>query len=115
MASSKTAASKSSKPRATPPKASASSSSRSASTSKPQARSQDSAKLEFSSAGVQTPVPDDLAALDKEQQELQKPGQVSKASAAHIDADPGYDKDQVAHMEEYYGLSGNHEKPGTDE
>lgn len=94
---------------------SASSSSRSSQTSKPQARSQDSAKLGFSSEGVQTPVPDDLAALDKERAELQKPGQVSKAAAEHIDADPGYDKDQVAHLEEYYGISGNHEKPGTDE
>lgn len=72
---------------------------------KPQARSQDSAKLGFSATGIETPVPADLAALDKERAELQKPGQVSKKAAEHIDADPGYDKDQIAHMEEYYGVS----------
>jgi hypothetical protein len=31
-------------------------------------------------------------------------GRVSKADAEQIDGDPGYDKDQLLHMREYWGL-----------
>lgn len=44
-----------------------------------------------------------LEQLQQEQDELHKPGRVSKADAEHIDSDPGYNRDQLAHMREYYG------------
>lgn len=75
------------------------------SSAKTQVKSQDSAKLEFTAAGVETPMPDDLAALEAQRADLHKPGQVSKADAEQIDNDPGYNKDQLAHMREYWGLT----------
>jgi hypothetical protein len=35
---------------------------------------------------------------------LSQPGRASRADAEFIDNDPGYSKDQLAHMREYYGL-----------
>jgi hypothetical protein len=72
---------------------------------KTQPRNQDSVKLEFTAAGVQTPVPEDLAALESEREELHKPGRASKTDAEQIDNSPGYNKDQLAHMREYWGLT----------
>lgn len=46
----------------------------------------------------------DHEALEAERADLQKPGRVSKSDAEQIDNDPGYDKDQLAHMREYWGL-----------
>ena len=84
-----------SKPRATPPKPS----------SKTQARKEDSPNLEVRAEA--TPLPVDKAHEEAERQraELQQPGQVRKDSKAaeQIDNDPGYDKDQLAHMREYWG------------
>lgn len=42
--------------------------------------------------------------LQQEQDKLQQEARVSKADADFIDPEPGYDKDQVEHMREYYGL-----------
>lgn len=78
---------------------------RKGSSTKTPARSQDSAKLDFTAAGVQTPVPEDLAALEAERDELHKQARVSKTDAEFIDSSPGYNKDQLAHMREYYGLT----------
>jgi len=66
------------KPRATPPK--------------PEATQRES--------DLQNPF--DHQALESEREELQQPGQVSKADADQIYNDPGYDKDQLAHMREYW-------------
>jgi hypothetical protein len=71
---------------------------------KSQPRSQDSAKLDPSAEGVPQPIPESLVQLQQEQDELGKPGRVSKAHAEFIDNDPGYSKDQLDHMREYYGL-----------
>jgi hypothetical protein len=73
-------------------------------TSKTQARSQDSAKSDFVAEAVTFPSDPDLEALEAERDELQRPGRASKADAEQIDNDPGYDKDQLAHMREYWGL-----------
>lgn len=53
-----------------------------------------------------TPPPSDPSAdrLQAQQDKLSAPGQVSKADAEQIDNDPGYTKDQVHHMQEYWGL-----------
>lgn len=50
------------------------------------------------------PLPQDPSAvrLQEEQDELQQPGRVSKAVADQVDNDPGYSKDQLAHMKEYW-------------
>lgn len=55
----------------------------------------------------------DQSALDHQEQqdELQQPGRVSKAVADQVDNDPGYSKDQLAHMEEYW----SHDGPVTPE
>lgn len=71
---------------------------------KSQAKSQDSAKLDPSAEGVHLPMPESLDQLQAEQDELGKPGRASKADAEFIDNEPGYSKDQLAHMREYYGL-----------
>jgi hypothetical protein len=75
-------------------------------TSKTQARTQDSSKLEFSAEATTHPSETDenLRAAEKQRAALQQPGRVSKADAQQIDNDPGYDKDQLAHMREYWGL-----------
>lgn len=72
---------------------------------KPQPRSQDSAKLGPTAEGTPLPVDQSADQLQQEQDELQQQAKVSRADAEFIDPDPGYDKDQVAHMSEYYGLS----------
>lgn len=79
--------------------------------SKTQARSQDSAKMDFTAAGVQMPVSDDLAALESERDDLQQPGQVSGKVAKQIENDPGYDVDQLVHMAEYWGEE-DRDEPG---
>lgn len=50
------------------------------------------------------PLPSDQSAvhLQEEQDGLQQPGRVAKAVADQIDNDPGYSKDQLAHMAEYW-------------
>jgi hypothetical protein len=42
--------------------------------------------------------------LQAELDDLQAPGRVSKTDAEQIDNSPGYSKDQLLHMREYYGL-----------
>lgn len=42
--------------------------------------------------------------LQAELDDLTAPGRVSKTDAEQIDNDPGYSKDQLLHMREYYGL-----------
>lgn len=98
---SKTAAKQRTRPtrRAAPAKKTASTSE-----SKTQARSQDSAKSEFRAEGIETPVPEDLAALESEREDLHKQGRVSKADTEQIDNSPGYNRDQLSHMREYWGL-----------
>lgn len=49
--------------------------------------------------------PEEAQALQDELAELGKPGQVSKSDADFIDKEPGYSKDQLAHMREYYGIA----------
>lgn len=71
---------------------------------KSQPRSQDSAKLDPSAEGVHQPIPESLDRLQAELDDLSKPGRVSKAHAEFIDNAPGYSKDQLDHMREYYGL-----------
>ena len=81
--------------------------------SKPQARSQDSAKLGFTAEASTFPTDPDLEALEAERDELQQPGVVSdKAAAKQIDNDPGYDVDQLTHMVEYWG-DGDRAEPGA--
>lgn len=54
--------------------------------------------------GIATePTPESLA-LQRELDDLGKPGRVSKADGEFIDNAPGYSKNQLAHMREYYGL-----------
>lgn len=48
--------------------------------------------------------PTDPSLLNKELDDLSKPGRVSKGEGDFIDGDPGYSKDQLLHMREYYGL-----------
>lgn len=59
------------------------------------------------SAGV--PLPSDPSALrlQEEQDDLQQPGKVAKVVADQIDNDPGYSKDQLAHMSEYWSHDGD--------
>jgi hypothetical protein len=73
---------------------------------KSQARVQDSAKLSFQAEAVLDPSQQDEThlAAERNRAELQRPGRASKADAAQIDNDPGYDRDQLAHMREYWGL-----------
>jgi hypothetical protein len=71
---------------------------------KTQARTQDSAKLEFSAEAVTFPTDEANESLERERAELHKPGRASKADAEQIDNDPGYNRDQLAHMREYWGL-----------
>lgn len=40
----------------------------------------------------------------EELEELSKPGRVNKAHVEFIDKEPGYSRDQLQHMREYYGL-----------
>lgn len=54
------------------------------------------------SAGVPLPIDPSAALLQEEQDDLQQPGKVAKAVADQIDNDPGYSKDQLAHMNEYW-------------
>lgn len=49
--------------------------------------------------------------LQEEQDELQQPGRVAKGLGEQIDNDPGYSKDQLAHMKEYWG-EGERDEPG---
>lgn len=71
---------------------------------KSQARTQDSSKLEFTAEATTFPSDPDLDKLEQERAELHKQARVGKADADFIDSDPGYNKDQVAHMREYWGL-----------
>jgi hypothetical protein len=71
---------------------------------KTQPRSQDSAKLEFTAEGQPLPTDESAVRLQEEQDKLHARGRVSKADAEQIDGDPGYDKDQLLHMREYWGL-----------
>lgn len=73
--------------------------------SKTQARSQDSAKLDFTAEASTFPSDPDLDKLEAERAELQSPGAVSKTAAKQIDNDPGYDVDQLEHMVEYWGIA----------
>ncbi len=58
------------------------------------------------SGGGHSPEPTpEAAALQAELDDLGKPGRVGKADAEFIDNAPGYSKDQLAHMREYYGIS----------
>lgn len=54
------------------------------------------------SAGVPLPPDPSAVLLQEEQDELQQPGRVSKHVADQIDNDPGYSKDQLNHMSEYW-------------
>lgn len=56
--------------------------------------------------GEATPRPTDPSAdrLQAELDKLSAPGRASKSDAEQIDNDPGYSKDQLAHMREYWGL-----------
>jgi hypothetical protein len=73
-------------------------------TPKTQARSQDSMKLGFSAEPTPPPSDPSAARLQSEQDELQQPGRASKTDAEQIDNEPGYNKDQLDHMREYWGL-----------
>lgn len=68
---------------------------------KPQVRKQDSG---VTAEAVTFPTDESNESLERERAELHKPGRVSKADAEQIDNDPGYNKDQLAHMREYWGL-----------
>lgn len=70
---------------------------------KTQARSQDSAKLDFTAEAMTFPTDEANEALEAERDELQQPGLVSGPVAKQIDNDPGYDIDQLGHMVEYWG------------
>lgn len=72
--------------------------------SKTQARSQDSAKLDFTAEASTFPSDPALEELEAEREELQSPGVVSRDPSKQIDNDPGYDVDQLTHMAEYWGL-----------
>lgn len=62
-----------------------------------------SKKSEHPSAqGIPLPVDPSAARLQEEQDELQQPGRVAKGLGNQIDNDPGYSKDQLAHMAEYW-------------
>lgn len=73
---------------------------------KSQAKDQDSSKLGFTAQASTHPAETNeaLQEAEKQRDELQQPGRVSKADAAQINNEPGYDKDQLAHMREYWGL-----------
>ena len=73
-------------------------------------RTQDSSKLDFQAEAVHDPSQLDPTHLEAEKAraELQQPGRASKADAEQIDNSPGYDKDQLAHMREYWG-TGSHD------
>jgi hypothetical protein len=70
---------------------------------KTQARSQDS-PTEVRAEAVTFPTDEANESLERERAELHKPGRASKADAEQIDNDPGYNRDQLAHMREYWGL-----------
>jgi hypothetical protein len=70
---------------------------------KTQARKQDSPP-EVRAEAVAFPTDEANESLERERAELHKPGRASKADAEQIDNDPGYNKDQLAHMREYWGL-----------
>lgn len=75
-----------------------------ATATKPQARKEDSPLLEVRAEATPLPVDESNAALEKQRAELHKPGRVGKADAKQIDNDPGYSRDQLAHMREYFGI-----------
>jgi hypothetical protein len=61
------------------------------------------------------PTDESAAQFQQEQDELQQPGEAREADASHIDNDPGYSEDQLAHMREYYGLTeDDHEEETGD-
>ena len=92
-------------PKATPSKGQqAQSQTRKDSPPKTQAKTQDSSKLDFTAEATPLPVDEEHKALEDQRAELHKPGRVSKADAEFIDNDPGYNKDQIAHMREYWGI-----------
>jgi hypothetical protein len=71
---------------------------------KSQARKQDSPLMEVTAEAVEFPTDEANESLERERAELHKPGRVSKAAAEQIDNSPGYNKDQLAHMHEYWGI-----------
>lgn len=71
---------------------------------KTQARSQDSPS-EVQAEAVTFPTDPALDKLEAQRAELHKPGRASKTDAEQIDNEPGYSRDQLAHMREYWGLS----------
>jgi hypothetical protein len=71
---------------------------------KSQARKQDSPLMEVRAEAVTFPTDEANESLERERAELHKPGRASKADAEQIDNDPGYNRDQLAHMREYWGL-----------
>lgn len=72
--------------------------------SKSQAKNQDSQKMGFTAEATATPTDPMLEELEAERAELHKPGRASKADAEFIDNSPGYNRDQLAHMREYWGI-----------
>lgn len=56
--------------------------------------------------GIPLPLDPSAVHLQEEQDELQQPGRVARATADQVDNDPGYSKDQLAHMNEYWSHDG---------
>ena len=68
--------------------------------------------------GIPYPTDPSAVRLQEEQDELQQPGRVARGLADQIDNDPGYSKDQLAHMREYWSHGdavGEDETPDDDE
>jgi hypothetical protein len=60
--------------------------------------------MEVRAEAVTFPTDESNESLEQERAELHKPGRVSKTDAEQIDNEPGYNRDQLAHMREYWGL-----------
>jgi hypothetical protein len=71
---------------------------------KSQASKQDSPLMEVRAEAVTFPTDESNEALEQERAELHKPGRVSKSDTEFIDNEPGYNRDQLAHMREYWGI-----------
>lgn len=80
---------------------------------KSQAKSQDSQKLGFQAEATPLPTDEFLARHQAQQDELQQPGRASKHDGEQLDNDPGYSKDQLDHMREYWGIKGDVTEPGA--
>lgn len=75
---------------------------RKATTSKSEPKSQ--AAQGVSAEGTELQTDESAVRLQQEQDKLHAQARVAKGDAEFIDPDPGYNKDQVEHMREYYGL-----------